>query len=505
MSDTRSGSSAPDLNGAPLQLDENRPQDRRVAYASLVGTTIEWYDYFIYANAAALIFGPQFFNAVPPEQQFIVSFGTVGISFLFRPLGAAVAGHYGDRIGRKKMLVLTLLLMGAATAIIGILPTSATIGIWAPILLVLMRIIQGFSAGGEWGGAALMAVEHAPADKRGRFGAFPQVGVPLGMLVATGFLAMLAVVLSPEQFEAWGWRIPFISSIALIGVGMWIRLGVAESPVFKEISEHKDEIKMPLAHLFRFNGKQVLLAALIFAGNGVAGYMVTGGFILAYTTNALEMNRDIILNLVTLASATWMVTTGVGGWLADHIGRVRTYQLGFVPQLLWVFPLFMLVDTVEYIWVAVAMVVLSVGLGLTYGPQSALFAEMFPARIRYSGASMGYAIGSILGGAFAPMIAQALVTSTGTTISISIYLFAVTAIAMSATFFVKERMGGRLDKDAMDIPRRPRARGGAAEQGDLSASWPSPRASTSGPISSGRTSACVPIQLLARAPLSSGA
>ncbi|MDO5697577.1 MAG: MFS transporter [Dermatophilus congolensis] len=440
--------------GAPdqLVLDEHNPQDQRVAFASLVGTTIEWYDYFIYANAAALIFGPQFFSAVPKDMQLIVAFGTVGISFLFRPLGAAVAGHFGDRLGRKKMLVLTLLLMGGATAIIGVLPTAETIGIWAPILLVLMRVIQGFSAGGEWGGAALMAVEHAPAHKRGRFGAFPQVGVPLGMLIATGFLAMLAVLLSDEAFASWGWRIPFLSSIALIGVGMWIRLGVTESPVFKEISEHPEEIKMPLAKLFQFNGKQVLLAALIFAGNGVAGYMVTGGFILAYSTSSLGLERDVILNLVTLASATWMLTTGIGGWLADKIGRVRTYQTGFVLQLLWVFPLFMLINTKDYVWIGLSMVILSIGLGLTYGPQSALFAEMFPARVRYSGASMGYAIGSILGGAFAPMIAQALVTSTGTTTSISIYLFSVTLIALVATFFVKERMGGRLDKDAMDIP-----------------------------------------------------
>ena len=297
-----------------------------------------------------------------------------------------------------------------------------------------------------------MAVEHAPADKRGRFGAFPQVGVPLGMLVATGFLAMLAVLLPEEAFISWGWRIPFLSSIALIAVGMWIRLGITESPVFKEISEHPDEIKMPLAKLFRFNGKQVLLAALLFAGNGVAGYMVTGGFILAYSTSALGLDRDVILNLVTLASAVWMLTTGIGGWLADHIGRIRTYQIGFVLQLAWVFPLFMLINTKSYLWIAVAMAVLSIGLGLTYGPQSALFAEMFPARVRYSGASMGYAIGSILGGAFAPMIAQALVTSTGTTTSISIYLGIVTVIALAASFFVKDRMGGRLDKDAMDIP-----------------------------------------------------
>ncbi|WP_157754732.1 MFS transporter [Nigerium massiliense] len=425
---------------------------RRVAVASLVGTTVEWYDYFIYANAAALIFGPQFFSAVPKENQLLISFATVGISFLFRPLGAAVAGHFGDRIGRKKMLLLTLLMMGGATALIGVLPPAASIGIWAPVLLVVLRVVQGFSAGGEWGGAALMAVEHSPADKRGRFGAFPQMGVPLGMLLATGFLAMLSVLLSPEAFIAWGWRIPFLSSLVLIAVGLWIRLGVEESPVFKDISAHDDEVKMPLAEVFRFNGKQVLLGALVVAGNGVAGYMATGGFILAYATTALEMSRPVILNLVTLASATWILTTGIGGLLCDHLGRVRVYQIGFVLQLLWVFPLFMLVNTRSIVWIAVALIVLTIGLGLTYGPQSALFAEMFPDRIRYSGASMAYAVGAILGGAFAPMIAQALLDSTKSTTSISAYLFGVTLLGLIATFFIKDRTGKRLDKDAMDIP-----------------------------------------------------
>ncbi|GAA1391768.1 MFS transporter [Luteococcus peritonei] len=436
-----------------LVLDEHRPQDRRVALATLVGTSIEWYDYFIYANAAALVFAPYFFSAVPESMALILSFATVGVSFLFRPLGAAVAGHYGDRVGRKAMLVLTLMLMGGATALIGLLPSAATIGIWAPILLVLLRIVQGFSAGGEWGGAALMAVEHAPADKRGKFGAFPQVGVPLGMLLATGFLAMLSVLLTEEQFTSWGWRVPFLFSIVLIGIGMWIRLGVTESPVFQEISEHPDEVKMPLGQVFTRTGKQVAQAALLYMGNGVVGYMVTGGFILSYATKALHMQKADILNLVTLACATWLVTTWFAGVLSDRIGRVRTYQIGFVIQLLWVFPLFMLVETASLLWVGVAMVVLTIPLGLTYGPQAALFAEMFPAAIRYSGASIGYALGAILGGAFAPMIAQALVNHFHTTRAVSAYLFVFTAMALLATFTIKDRTGKRLDKDAPDLPR----------------------------------------------------
>ncbi|MEA5155403.1 MFS transporter [Raineyella sp.] len=446
-----------------LVLDEHRPQDRRVAMATLVGTSIEWYDYFIYANAAALIFGKQFFSAVPDNMQLILSFATVGISFLFRPLGAAVAGHYGDRVGRKAMLVITLLLMGGATALIGVLPTAQTIGLWAPVLLIVLRIVQGFSAGGEWGGAALMAVEHAPASKRGKFGAFPQIGVPVGMLIATGFLAMLSVLLTDAQFKTWGWRIPFLASAVLIIIGMWIRLGVTESPVFKELNEHPDEVKMPLGQVFRFTGKQVAQAALMFMGNGVAGYMVTGGFLLAYTTTHLGMPKPAILNLVTLASACWIVTTFLAGSLSDRFTRIRTYRVGYVAQLLWVFPMFLLVQTGQLVWVAVAMVLLTVPLGLTYGPQAALFAEMFPASIRYSGASISYALGSILGGAFAPMIAQALTDSTHTVMSVPVYLFVVTLIALVVTFTVKDRTGQPIDHGAMDIP-------GAREIARLSAS-----------------------------------
>ena len=225
---------------------------------TLVGTTIEWYDFFIYANAAALVLGPLYFSAIPPENQLIVSFATIGVSFLFRPLGAIVAGHLADRVGRKAMLVATLLLMGAATTLIGVLPTAAAIGMWAPILLLFLRCVQGFSAGGEWGGAALMAVESAPVHRRGLFGGFPQIGVPLGMLTATGLLAVLPAFLTEEQFLSFGWRIPFLVPILLIALGLWIRLGVSESLVFKEMSENRDEANAPLLILLRTNGKQVV-------------------------------------------------------------------------------------------------------------------------------------------------------------------------------------------------------------------------------------------------------
>lgn len=436
-----------------LVLDEHRPQDRRVALATVVGTSIEWYDYFIYANCAALVFGPQFFKAVPADKAQLLSFATIGISFLFRPLGAAVAGHYGDRLGRKTMLVVTLMLMGVSTALIGILPTAATAGTMAPVLLIILRILQGFSAGGEWGGAALMAVEHAPADKRGKFGAFPQIGVPIGLLLATGFLAILSAFTTEAQFNSWGWRIPFLFSLVLIGIGMWIRLGVTESPVFEELTEHPDEVKMPLGQVFKYSWRQVLQGAFTFMGNGVAGYMVTGGFIVSYATKTLHMPKGDVLNLVTLSCVVWGLSTWFSGVASDRLGRTLVYKIGFVLQLAWVFPLFMMVGTKSLLWTGVAMCILAIPLGMTYGPQAALFAEMFPTAVRYSGASIAYALGSILGGAFAPMIAQALVNKYHDTKAISTYLFIVTALALLATFTIRDRTGKRLDKDAPDLPK----------------------------------------------------
>lgn len=438
-----------------LILSPKKREDRKVAIATLVGTTVEWYDFFIYANAVALIFGPLFFDPLSNENAFLgqlIGFATVGISFFFRPLGALVAGHLGDKLGRKIMMVSTLILMGTATVLIGVLPTYTSIGIWAPILLILLRIIQGFSAGGEWGGAALMAVEHAPADKRGWYGGFPQVGVPLGMLTATGVLAIVHAW-SGDAFGDWGWRVPFLFSIILIVVGMIIRLGVAESPIFEEVAKDDEQLRLPLFKMFKYNGKQLVQGALTFMGNGVVGYMITGGFILAYIsgTNGMGLDQNRMLNIITLASASWIVTTLFSAWLSDKIGRVRVFQIGFVLDLIWVFPLFMLINTGSWGNIMLAILPLTIGLGFTYGPQSALFAEMFPARVRYSGAGLAYAIGAILGGAFSPMIATFLNEKSGSA-AISTYLFLFTLIGLIAVSTIKDRTGKPLGKDANDIP-----------------------------------------------------
>ncbi|MGO2067312.1 MFS transporter [Glutamicibacter arilaitensis] len=427
-------------------------EERRVLAGTLVGTTIEWYDFFIFAQLTATLLTPLFLEPLGesnPGVAQVLSFAMIGISFFFRPLGAVVAGHLGDRYGRKRILVLTLILMGVATAAIGLLPTYASIGIAAPILLVLLRVIQGFSAGGEWGGAALMAVEHAPEHRRGYFGAYPQIGVPIGMILATGLLYILRVALSPEAFTAWGWRIPFLLSIALIFVGYMIRRAVEESPVFKQLSLRKASEHTPLRELMTGHTKQVLQAALIFISNNAAGYLVIAFFI-SYTTKVLEMPLAPILLATTIGSVGWLIFTLVGGWLSDKIGRRATFVIGYALVFVWMIPMFLLVDTGNIVLYGVAIFVLTVGLGLSYGPQSAMYAEMFPAHIRYSGISIGYAIGAILGGAFAATVAQILLETTGASISIAIYIMVLTVISVAAVLWVGETRGRNLHVEEIE-------------------------------------------------------
>lgn len=414
---------------------------RRVVFATVVGTTVEWYDFFIYATAVGLVFGQLFFSALGTNTV-ILGFATVGISFLFRPLGAFLAGHFGDKLGRKRVLMWTLILMGAATALIGVLPTAEVIGVGAPILLVLLRILQGISAGGEWGGAVLMAVEHAPKKKRGIFGASPQIGVPLGLLLASGVMAIMTAIAPGEQFLAWGWRIPFLLSVVLIVIGYYVRRNVEESPVFAELAARKEKAKMPIVQLFRKHALLVVIAALVFAGNNAVGYMTTGGYIQGYATNPegpIGLEQGPVLWAVAGSAVTWLITTLVAGWISDKIGRRNTYIAGWIMQLVGVFLLFPLVNTGSVGLLFLGLAVLTIGLGFTYGPQAALYTELFPASIRFSGVSISYAIGAILGGAFAPTIAAAIVSATGSTDAVTWYLAGMTIIGLIATLLLRDR------------------------------------------------------------------
>ena len=424
---------------------------RRVAFATVIGTTIEWYDFFLYASAAGLVFANLYFEPAGPQIALLLSFASVGLSFLFRPLGAFLAGHFGDRLGRRAMLVTTLILMGSSTTLIGLLPTYSQIGVAAPVILLLLRILQGVSAGGEWGGAALMAVEHAPANKRGRYGAFPQIGVPIGLLLASGMLALMTGVFSPgKAFTEWGWRVPFLLSFVLIVVGYFVRRSVDESPVFKEILALKKRTRIPIAKLFHRHWLLVILAALTFAGNNAAGYMTTGGYLQNYATDPhgfVGMERTPVLLAVTGSAVVWLVMTWIAGGVSDKIGRRNTYIIGWIVQLITVFMLFPLVNTGNVWLLFLGLSLFTIGNGFTYGQQSAYFTELFPASIRYTGVSITYALGAILGGAFAPTIAAWLVQTTGNSVSVAFYIAGVTVIAFAATLLLRDRTGIPLGPD----------------------------------------------------------
>lgn len=429
------------------------PRERRkVVAASMIGTTIEWYDFFIYAFAANLVLAKLFFEPAGESMMQILSLLTIGLSFLFRPLGAFLAGHFGDKLGRQPMLVITLLLMGIATVGIGLLPTYGAIGVAAPVILIFLRILQGLSAGGEWGGAVLMSVEHAPGGKRGLYGIFPQLGVPFGMLLASAILALMRVVAPGEAFEEWGWRAPFLFSVVLIVVGFVIRKTVDESPVFSEIKETRQQESAPIVQVFKLHLPLVVLSALLFAGNNAVGYMLTGGYVQGLASRpeadgGLGYDPVQVQLAVLAAAVVWAVFTFLSGPLSDRYGRKPIMNIGWIVQALGVIPLFQFVVDGGVSGVLLGSSLLAVGLGFTYGPAAVWFAETFPASVRYSGISISYALGGVIGGAFAPTIAQILLQSFGTTWAIVVYLLIMTAFGLLASVLLRDRSNIPLDLD----------------------------------------------------------
>jgi metabolite-proton symporter len=409
----------------------DQSQVRRAAWASLVGTTIEWYDFLVYAAAAGLVFGRLFFPSLEPSSALLASFATIGVSFFARPVGGILAGHLGDRLGRKAVLVATLLIMGGSTTAIGLLPGYATIGVAAPVLLVVLRFLQGISAGGEWGGAAMLAVEYAPPGKRGLYGSFPQLGAAFGLVLANLALLAAAGATSPEQFVGWGWRIPFVFSVVLIGIGFAIRSGVGESPVFQEVRRRNARRRAPLAVLLREHRRGLAVATGLFVGVNLCGYIMIA-FIGSYGTSALGASRSTMLLVGVVGALSWALWTVVGARWSDRLGRKRTYLLGTVALAAWTFPMFLLLDTGSLGWMLVAVFGLAVGLGLTYGPQAAAYAELFPPEVRYSGSSLAYAIGAVVGGGFAPLIAAWLMVRTGTSLSVSGYMLLGCLVTLAA-------------------------------------------------------------------------
>jgi metabolite-proton symporter len=390
----------------------------RVVGASIVGTTVEWYDFFLYGSAAALVFGPLFFPEQTPFVAVLSAFATYAIGFAARPIGALVFGHYGDRIGRKKLLVVSLLMMGGATFAIGLLPTYASVGALAPALLILLRLIQGFALGGEWGGAVLIVSEHGKPENRGFWASWPQAGAPGGQLLATGVLALLAAFQSDEAFASWGWRIPFLLSAVLILVGLWVRLAVSESPVFLE-AQRKAEAEAaatgaaqqaPIMTVLKRYKREVLVAMGARIAENVSFYILTA-FTTAYLTNALGLDPSFALNALLIASAVHFVTIPMWGALSDRVGRRPVYLFGAAGIGVWGFVLFALFET-ESFWLTVLGII--VGLlfhGAMYGPQAAFFSELFGTKARYTGVSMGAQLASVVAGAPAPLIAVALLGS----------------------------------------------------------------------------------------------
>ncbi|SFA89193.1 metabolite-proton symporter [Amycolatopsis marina] len=416
----------------------------------MIGTTIEWYDYFLFGLAASLVFNKLFFPDFDPLVGTILSLGTFAIGFLARPLGGLVFGHFGDKVGRKKLLVLSLLMMGGATFAMGLLPTYGAIGVAAPLLLIVLRLLQGFALGGEWGGAVLMVSEHGDDRRRGFWASWPQAGAPGGNLLATGVLAILASVQSDAAFEAWGWRIPFLLSGLLVLIGLWIRLSVAESPVFLEAARKAREQtapeKAPIVRVLREGWRQILIASGARFAENVSYYVITA-FILVYITTELDLPRAAGLNAVLIGSAIHFASIPVWGWLSDVLGRRTVYIFGASGMLVWSFVLFALLDTASQ---GAMVLAVSVGLvlhGAMYAPQAAFFAELFGTRVRYTGASIGYQLASIVAGGLAPLVATALLAATGSSLAISFYVAATCVLTIVAVYLAKETRGSSLGED----------------------------------------------------------
>jgi metabolite-proton symporter len=423
-----------------LSDSDHSAQLRKAVIASTIGTAIEWYDFFLYGTAAGLVFGKLYFPNEDALTATLAAFGTYFIGFVGRPIGAAIFGHYGDRIGRKGTLIATLLCMGIATFLIAFVPTYSSIGIWGAVILTVLRMLQGIGVGGEWGGSVLLAMEWSRTHgQRGLVASWPQFGVPCGLFLAN-LAVLVASQLAGDQFITWGWRIPFALSIILVGVGLWIRLGILETPVFQNLVETKKIEKAPVIEVFKKQPKEILLSALLRMSEQSPFYIFTA-FVFTYAVGTLHMSRDFILSAVLVAACVSFVSIPLSGHISDKIGRRKMYLIGAATVGVFGFLYFGMVDTAIPSLVFVAIVLSLIPHDMQYGPQAALIAEAFTPRLRYSGASLGYQLASVIAGGPAPLIATWLFATYHSGYAISIYIAATSVISLVAASLMPDYTG----------------------------------------------------------------
>jgi metabolite-proton symporter len=428
-----------------------RSQRTKAAVASTIGTTIEWYDFFLYGTAAALVFPAVFFPGSSHLAGTLEAFATQAVGFAARPVGAAIFGHYGDRIGRKAALIATLSLMGAATVLMGLLPSYATIGVWAPILLVVLRLVQGIGVGGEWGGSILMSMEWGSNKRRGFMASLPQLGVPIGLLLSTLAVRIVSGSTSAHSFESWGWRIPFLISIVLVAIGFYVRLAILETPQFARLREDKAVVKAPVLEVLRTQPRAVLTSAFVRMAEQAPFYLFIT-FVLAYGEKHLGLNRNDLLNDTLIAAAIGFVSVPFFGFLSDILGRRIVYGTGIVLIGLFAFPYYGLLNSKQSGFVLLGIVVSLILHDIMYGPQAALISETFGTGVRYSGAGLGYQLASVIAGGPAPLIATAILAGTGSSTWISIYIIGCAVVSMIALVLMPQPHES-VNEDAAEIER----------------------------------------------------
>jgi metabolite-proton symporter len=427
------------MNAVSQQSTLGQPQAgrSRLATASMVGTSLEWYDFTIYNTLAALVFNRLFFPSVDPLAGTILAFSTYAVGYISRPLGGFVFGNLGDRIGRRAVLMLTLVLMGITTALMGFLPTYASVGILSPILLVALRFVQGIALGGEWAGAVLLSVEHGDQNKRGLNASWAQVGPSFGTLLGTGFIALITLTFSSDDFLSWGWRLPFMASLLLVIFGLWVRRGVSETPQFEELSHANATAKVPVAEVLTQHWRRLLIAGGARIGSDVL-YALLVVFTLTYVTTVLHLPRSTALTAVLIGTACNALTVPLFGALSDRFGRRPVYLCGALAAMVWAFAFFVLVDSAKPFFIVIAVVVGLVLHAVMYGPQASFVTEQFPTRVRYAGSSLTYTLSGILGGGFAPLIIVSLYKYWNSTIAVSLYVSLALVVTSVSLIIARE-------------------------------------------------------------------